>query len=267
MKHEESEAFSMDRTDGRRDGEWRIGEAAQRAGVSVRTLHHYDRIGLLAPSRVSEAGYRWYDGAALLRLEQILFFRELGFPLEEIRRMMDSPSYDAREAMRRQRALLCMQRNRMDAMIARLDRAIQGDGPAELEVFSMKEIEKTRRQYAGEARERWGGTQAWQESEARTAGYGPEAWRSVQAGMDALMREFAGVRALEPQDERVQALVARWQAYITENFYPCTDEILKGLGEMYEADERFRQNIDGAGEGTAACMARAIAAYCARRGV
>ena len=245
--------------------EWLIGDAARRAGISVRTLHHYDQIGLLHPSRVTGAGYRYYDEQALLRLEQILFLRELDFPLEEIARILDSPGYDAREAMCRQRELLCMKRRRMDAIIDRLDRAILGKGPAELEVFSMTEIEKVRAQYAEEAKARWGETSAWQESERRAQAKGAQDWRDAQAGMEALMQEFAQVRSLPPEDERVQALVARWQAYITDNYYTCTDEILAGLGQMYTADERFRQSIDRAGEGTAACMARAIEAYCAAR--
>ena len=245
--------------------EWLIGDTARRAGVSVRTLHHYDQIGLLHPSRVSDAGYRYYDEQALLRLEQILFLRELDFPLEEIARILDSPGYDAREAMRRQRELLCMKRQRMDAIIDRLDRAILGEGPAEPEVFSMTEIEKVRAQYAEEAKARWGETSAWQESEQRAAAKGAQDWRDAQAGMEALMQEFAQVRSLPPEDGRVQALVARWQAYITEHYYTCTDEILAGLGQMYTQDERFRQSIDRAGEGTAACMARAIEAYCAAR--
>ena len=246
--------------------EWLIGDAARQAGVSVRTLHHYDQIGLLHPSRVSGAGYRYYDGQALLRLEQILFLRELDFPLEEIERILDSPAYDAREAMRRQRELLCMKRRRMDVIIDRLDRAIRGEGPAELEVFSMTEIEQARAQYAEEAKARWGKTSAWQESERRAQAKGAQDWNAAQAGMEELMQAFAKVRDLPPEDERVQTLVARWQAYITDNYYACTDEILAGLGQMYTADERFRRSIDRAGEGTAACMARAIAVYCAARG-
>ena len=128
----------------------------------------------------------------------------------------------------------------------------------------MTEIEQARAQYAEEAKARWGATSAWQESEQRAAK--KQDWRDAQAGMEALMQAFAQVRDLPPEDERVQALVARWQAHITAHFYTCTDEILAGLGQMYTQDERFRQNIDRAGEGTAACMARAIAVHCASRG-
>lgn len=244
---------------------WPIGEAAARAGVSVRTLRYYDTIDLLSPSRVTEAGYRLYDGAAMARLEQILFFRELGFPLEQIRTIMAHPAYDAREAMRRQRSLLALQRTRLDAMIARLDEALAGRGTPRPEVFDMKEIERMKAQYADEVKQRWGETSAYAQSEAKTGRYGADDWAAIQAGMDERMAAFAAVRALEPEDERMQALVRDWQRYITEHFYACTDEILEGLGQMYSADERFRANIDRHGEGTAQCMTRAIAAYCAGR--
>lgn len=242
-----------------------IGEMAKRAGVSVRTLRHYDAIGLLEPSCVTQAGYRLYDQAAMARLEQILYFRELGFALEEIKAIMQSPAYDAGEAMRRQKTLLEMQRARIDVMIARLDEAMAGIGAPRTEVFDMSEIEKAKKQYADEAKKRWGDTTAYQESEKRTAHYGKADWQNIQAGMGQLFEQFAAVRDLEPADARVQALVAQWQQYITDHFYMCTDEILAGLGQMYTADERFRANIDRCGEGTAACMSRAIAAYCAKR--
>ncbi|MBE5799220.1 MAG: MerR family transcriptional regulator [Clostridiales bacterium] len=242
-----------------------IGEMARRAGVSVRTLRHYDAIGLLAPTDVTQVGYRRYDEKALARLEQILYFRELGFALEEIAAMVNHPDYDAMDAMHRQRELLCMQRARLDAMIARLDEAIGGKGTPRLEVLDMSEIEKIKKQYADEAKARWGGTDAYAQSEKRTDGYSKDDWQTAQEGMNTLMREFAVVRDLDAMDERVQALVARWQQYITDHFYDCTDEILAGLGQMYVCDERFRQNIDHNGEGTAACMSRAIAAYCAAR--
>lgn len=247
--------------------EWLIGEAAQRAGVSVRALRHYDQLGLLAPSRVTQAGYRYYDEAALLRLEQILYFKELGFSLEEIHAIMSDGGYDAKEAMYRQRALLILQRERIDAMIARLDEAVRGEGKAKPEVFRMKDIEKMKAQYAQEVKERWGGTQAYAQSEKKTAAYGKADWQNVQAGMTALMEQFAAVRDLLAEDAAVQALVHDWKAYITANFYECTDEILKGLGQMYTADERFMANIDRCGEDTAACMSRAIAAYCKMKGV
>lgn len=245
--------------------EWPIGEAAARAGVSVRTLRHYDAIGLLAPSRVTHAGYRLYDAAAMDRLNQILFFRELGFPLAQIRAIMAHPDYDARAAMHRQRKLLAAQRASIDARIARLDEALRGAPEAfdMKEIERMKEIHEMKAQYAQEVKARWGETDAYAQSEVRTKAYGPGDWAEIQAGMEARMAAFAGVRMLDARDARVQALVSDWQQYITDHFYACTDEILEGLGQMYEADERFKANIDRHGEGTAACMAAAIAAYCA----
>lgn len=242
-----------------------IGEMARRAGVSVRTLRHYDAIGLLAPSETTQAGYRLYDEKSLARLEQILYFRELGFALEEIAAMVNRPDYDATDAMRRQRELLCMQRTRLDAMIERLDEAIGGMGTPRPEVLDMSEIERIKKQYADEAKARWGGTDAYAQSEKKTAGYSRDDWQSTQEGMNALMREFAAVRDLPPTDSCVQALVLRWKQYITDHFYDCTDEILAGLGQMYVCDERFRNNIDQNGEGTADFMSRAIAAYCDAR--
>ena len=244
---------------------WQIGELAERAGVSVRTLRHYDAIGLLEPSDITPAGYRLYDEAAVAELEQILYFRELGFALEEIKAIMSSPAYDAREAMKRQKALLQMQKKRIEAMIERLDEAIAGQGAPDMGVFDMREIENMKTQYADEAKARWGGTDAFRESEKRTAAYGKADWQAIQQGMTQLFEAFADVRELAPEDARVQALVADWKQYITDHFYACTDEILEGLGVMYTADERFRANIDRCGEGTAACMSRAIAAYCAAK--
>jgi len=244
---------------------WQIGELARRAGISIRTLRHYDAIGLLAPCETTKAGYRLYDEAAMARLEQILYFRELGFALEEIREIMTSPDYDAYEAMRRQKKLLEMQKRRIEAMIARLDEAINGMGTPKAEVFDMSEIEKAKKQYADEAKQRWGHTDAYRESEKRTAGYGKAEWQNVLSGMTQIFDRFAAVRDLPADDVRVLALVEAWKQYITDHMYTCTDEILAGLGQMYVCDERFKANIDRSGEGTAACMARAIEVYLSKR--
>lgn len=243
----------------------RIGEAAARAGISVRTLRHYDAIGLLSPSTVTVAGYRLYDEAAMARLEQILYFKELGFALDEIREIMINPSYDAAAAMRGQRGLLIKQRERLDILIKRLDEALRGEETPNLEVFSMKEIEMLKEEYAQEAKRRWGDTDAYRESAARTKAYKKDDWNRIQEGMTDLMREFAAMRELAAGDARVQALVERWQQYITDHFYTCTDEILAGLGQMYTADERFKASIDACGEGTAALMSAAIEAYLSKR--
>ena len=244
--------------------ELKIQEAARLAGVSIRTLRYYDEIGLLPPGRVTQAGYRLYDDAAMARLQEVLFFRELGFALEDIRTIMTDPGYDRKEALRRHRAMLKKKRAQIDSLIDLVDRTIRGERDLSFTQFDTKEMDKMKSEYAKEARERWGHTAAYAESEKKTKGYDGQKWSSVQAGMEALMAEFAAIRGENPAGEAAQALVMRWQAYITENFYACTDEILKGLGQMYVCDERFKANIDKHGEGTAQFMADAIAAKCGK---
>lgn len=238
-----------------------VGEAAARAGVSIRTLHHYDQIGLLTPARITQAGYRLYGEEEMNRLERILFFRELGFSLEEIRAIMMHPGYDEREAMARQLALMKGKRERLDRLILRLEAAIHGETTPEFEVFDMNEIESMRQEYAQEVRARWGKTAAYAQSEEKRSAYGSADYAAMTAEMDALMAQFAAVRGQEPAGEAAQALVKRWQACITKWLYDCTDEILEGLGRMYVCDERFKTNIDRFGEGTAQTMSAAISAY------
>ena len=242
----------------------KIQEAARLTGVTERTLRYYDRIGLLHPSGMTESGYRLYDEDALRRLQQILFFRELGFPLAQIREIMDSPGYDMNEALRRHRLLLIAERDRLNGLIDLAERTLKGENDMSFDAFDRSSIDRQRDSYAEEARQRWGGTDAYAESEKKTAGYGKEQWAAIQQEADEIFAAFAALRGHAPDEPDVQALVARWQAHITRNYYACTKEILAGLGQMYTADERFIQNIDRAGAGTAQLMSAAIAAYCAK---
>ena len=236
-------------------------------GVSVRTLHYYDEIGLLKPTETTGAGYRLYGGEALARLQQILFFRELGFPLKEIRAILASPSFDAREALKNHRRLLVMERDRLDDLIRLADRTMKGEQAMSFEEFNRGEIAAARKQYAEEAEERWGSTDAYRESERKTASYTQGDWSRIQSEAEAIYRRFAEDQARRPGDPAVQKLVGEWQAFITRNFYSCTDEILAGLGEMYSADPRFAENIDRYGVGLADFMSRAVAVYCKARRV
>lgn len=242
----------------------KIQEAARLTGVTERTLRYYDRIGLLHPSGMTESGYRLYDEDALRRLQQIMFFRELGFPLAQIREIMDSPGYDMNEALRRHRLLLIAERDRLNGLIDLAERTLKGENDMSFDAFDRSGIDRQRDAYAEEARRRWGGTDAYAESEKKTAGYGKEQWEAIQQEADEIFAAFAALRGHAPDEPDVQALVARWQAHITRNYYACTKEILAGLGQMYTADERFMQNIDRAGAGTAQLMSAAIAAYCAK---
>lgn len=232
-----------------------IGEAAKRAGVSVRTLRHYDAIGLLRPCEVTQAGYRLYGEREMRRLAQILFYRELEFPLEDIARMIDTG--DEAQALRRHLSLLRAKRRRLDAQIARLETMTDAETGEEQ---GMKEYEEMKQEYAAEVRDRWGGTAAYAQSEEKRARRAKADQAKVMEEMNALMAQFAAVRDLPPDDARVQELVVRWRGHISAHYYDCTDEILAGLAQMYVCDERFKKNIDCHGEGTAQCMARAIAA-------
>ena len=235
-----------------------VSEVSRLTGISVRTLHHYDAIGLLHPTAVTKAGYRMYDDAALCRLQSILLFRELQFPLKEIKTMLDSPSFDTSEALAQQIHLLELQRRHIDELIS-FAREIQEKGvkPMAFHAFDNKDLE----QYKAEVKERWGETRAYQEYEQKQRD-----GQDFAAGTAQLMGAFAklgSMKELTPDNPQVQEQVGVLQRVITENFYTCTPEILSGLGEMYTADERFRENIDRAGgKGTAEFARQAIAAYC-----
>lgn len=230
-----------------------VHEVSRLSGVSVRTLHHYDAIGLLKPTQVTEAGYRLYDDAALERLQSILLFRELQFPLREIAQIMDSPDYDAQEALAAQIRLLELRQERL-AQILDLAREIQTTGVRKME-FSAFDTEKLDA-YAAEAKEKWGHTAAYREYEQKKPAGDP-------ADMMALFERFGALRQLPPDDPQPQAAVAELQAFITAHYYSCTNEILASLGQMYVDDERFRRNIDArGGDGTAAFVRAAIEVYC-----
>ena len=240
-----------------------ISELAKLTGVSIRTLHYYDEIGLLKPAFVNEQnGYRDYDEKSLERMAEILFYRELDFPLKSILQILSSPDYDKTLAIRRQKELLTLKKQRLERLISVLDNAEKGE--ISMSVFDKNEYETARRQYAEEAKQRWGGTDAYKESEQKTAEYSDDKWDDVNAGLNAIFADFALIKDSEtPESEAAQTLVKRLQDYITCNFYTCTKEILAGLGQMYTADERFKANIDKNGTGTADFVSEAIKVYCA----
>ena len=238
-----------------------VREVCRLTGVTVRALHHYDAIGLLKPTRVTEAGYRLYDDAALRRLQSILLFRELQFPLKQIKAILDNPGFEQSEALTQQIRLLELQYAHIGKLIAHA-RAIlnEGTGIMEFQAFDKSEIEK----YREEAKARWGTTQAYREYEERA-----RAGQDFAGTADQLMAIFAEIgalRQLPPEDSAVMEKIAGLQAFITAHYYTCTAEILSGLGEMYVSDDRMKRNIDCAGgEGTAEFVRRAIQAYCAKQ--
>ena len=237
----------------------RIKEFAKLTGVSVRTLHYYDEIGLLTPAFVDKStGYRYYDEQSILRMQEILFYRELDFSLKRIGEILSSPNYDTRKSLEEQKILLTLKKERLERLIASIDHAMKGANV--MGVFDNSEFEK----HKAEAQERWGETSAYKEHTERTKNYSKQKWNDLAAGMDQIMAEFAlCLKNGETSDsDHVQALVQKLQSHITENYYHCTKEILAGLGQMYVADERFKHNIDKHADGTAALICEAIGIYC-----
>lgn len=243
-----------------------IKEFAVLTGVSVRTLHYYDEIGLLKPSFVDEQnGYRFYDETSLERMQEILFYCELDFSLKSIGEILVSPNYDKQKAFAEQKRLLTIKKERLERLIAALEQAENGE--ITMSAFDNSEYETARQQYEDEAKQRWGGTDAYKESLAKTAGYSKEQWSDALGGMNGIFAEFADCKNCgeSVDSDTAQRLVKKLQNYITEHFYHCTDEILTGLGQMYIGDGRFKNNIDKCGEGgTAEFVSEAIKIYCTK---
>ena len=235
-----------------------IKDFAKACGVSVRTLHYYDEIGLLKPSFVDEwTGYRYYDENSLLRMQEIMFYRELDFSLKNISQIISSPYYDKEKALSQQKKLLVLKKERLEKLILSIDDAMKGK--VVMNAFDNSEFEK----YKDEAKEKWGNTTAYAEYSEKSKNYGKDKFSAISGEMAEIFSKFN--RAMKNSDadsDESQALVKELQDYITNNFYTCTKEILSGLGQMYVYDERFKNNIDKAGEGTAEFVSEAIKIYC-----
>ena len=240
----------------------KISELGKLSGLSVRTLRYYDEIGLLKPGEVKESGYRCYGGEAVERLSQIMFFRELGFPLKDIRGILESPSFDRNTALEQQIELLKLKREHLDNLITLAEGAVMlGMSRVDFKAFDTRKIDA----YMARAKESWGKSPAWQEYEAKVKG-------QTKAQQDAAARETMDILAEmgkckaageTPASPAARALVERLRAHFTEHYYNCTLEILTGLGRMYTGDGRFQESIDGyAGPGAAQFAGAAIAAYC-----
>jgi DNA-binding transcriptional MerR regulator len=248
-----------------------VGEVAALAGVTVRTLHHYDRIGLLAPSERTAAGYRRYTPADLDRLHQVLVYRELGFPLEEVATLLDDPDADPAAHLRRQHRLLRDRLERTQAMVAAVEKEMEARQmgisltPEErFEVFGDGFSEE----YAAEAEERWGDTEAWAQSQRRTAAYTKEDWVRIKEEGDDVERRFAeALEAGVPADsERAMDMAEEHRQHITRWFYDCPPGMHAGIGRMYVEDERFTAHYEQRAPGLAQYVSTAVQANAARRG-
>lgn len=239
-----------------------VNEVSKLTGVSVRALHHYDAIGLLKPTQVTDAGYRLYDDTALARLQTIFLFRELQFPLKEIKSILDSPDFNREQALQQQIGLLELQRRQLDALISFAREIIEtGVNNMDFSAFDKAEIE----QYKAEVKARWGKTAAYKEFEQKTAGQSENEQTEAAEKLMQIFAKFGKVKHLAPESDTAQALVEALRQCITENYYNCTPQILESLGQMYVGDERFKTNIDArGGVGTADFASKAIEFYCAK---
>ena len=237
-----------------------VHEVSKLAGVSIRTLQYYDKIGLLHPAKYTESGYRLYDDTALEKLQQILLFRELEFSLKDIKAIMDNPNFDQRKALEQQIALLTLKKEHLENLID-LAREIKDIGVNKMDftAFDTSKIDE----YAAQAKASWGNTPEYREFEEKSKNRTAQQEQTISTQMMGIFAEFGTMLKLDPSAEKVQSQVKKLQDFITENFYNCSDEILYSLGSMYVNGGDFTENIDmTGGKGTAEFVFKAITIYC-----
>ncbi|MEV5611562.1 MerR family transcriptional regulator [Streptomyces sp. NPDC052225] len=246
-----------------------VGQVAGFAGVTVRTLHHYDEIGLLVPSERNHAGHRRYSEQDLDRLQQVLFYRELGFPLDEVQTLLDDPQTDPRAHLKRQHDVLVARIERLQKMADAVEHAMEAQKmgiqltPEErFEVFGDKDPE----QYAEEAEQRWGGTEAYAESQRRAATYSKADWARMKEEVDDWGTRYAALVAAgtEPASDEAMDMAEEHRLHVTRWFFEVPYEMHICFGDMYVADERFKAYYDSMGEGVAEHLRDAIRANAAR---
>ncbi|MDP4169528.1 MAG: MerR family transcriptional regulator [Bacillota bacterium] len=247
---------------------YKVKEVAEIAGVSVRTLHHYDKIGLLHPGALTDAGYRLYSDENLEVLQQILFFKEIGLPLEEIKNILDRPDFDRKKTLEVHKELLLEKKLRIEKMLQTLDNTLQtlegGRKMESKELFnglSMKEIKEHQAKYADEVRDKYG-KEMTENVDKKTSAYSETDWSDIQTTTNEIYYRIIANMAKGPDDAEVQTAVGEWRQLITERYYDCTLEIFRGLGDLYVADERFTKNLNKYHENFAPFLQEAIHHYC-----
>ena len=245
-----------------------VSQVSGLAGVTVRTLHHYDEIGLLVPSERRPNGYRFYTDADLQRLQQILIFKELGFTLDAIQSIIDEPAVSRKNALLMQRELLQGALRKTSAVIRAIENAIQslegGDNMGSNKMFDGFD-EFQNKEYAEEAKQRWGDTDAYKESARRTKQYTKDDWMRIKSESEAITRNIADLMLAgkRPDDREVKALAEQHRLHIDRWFYPCSHKMHEALGEMYVADPRFTETYDKVSKGLAQFLSNAIKANAA----
>lgn len=244
---------------------YQIKEVADMAGISVRTLHYYDEIDLLSPNKQIDNSYRAYTKADIKRLQDILYFKTFGFKLSQIKILLNDDVYNRRQALEQHKENIAKRIIQLQTIWMNLDKTIADekggiimDDQERFDGFDMEAIEAHMNQYAKEAEEQYGHTDAYRQSAKRTSRYSKDDWAKISHEANQIYQGFLETMSLSPDHVTVQKLVLDWKNHITNHYYTCTNDILAGLGEMYIADERFKNNINQNGEGIADRMCEAI---------
>jgi DNA-binding transcriptional MerR regulator len=241
-----------------------VKQLARIAGVTIRTLHYYDEIGLLKPSFINENGYRYYEEKELLKLQQILFFRELEFSLEHILRMFQAPTYSPLEALAEQRMLLQMKRARLDGLLEMIEQTIEklkkGEHMSNAELFSPFDDSQIE-QYKEEVRARWGETEAYKQSHERMRSWTKQDAEQIQEESQSITLAMAALLGRDVADAEVQAQIERHFRHLNR-FYDCSYTMYRNLGNMYCDDPRFAEHYNRVAPHLAAFMRDAIVHYC-----
>lgn len=237
-----------------------VKEVSDLTGVSIRTLHYYDQLGLLPAAGHTDSGYRLYDDAALERLQQILLFRELEFPLKDIQRILTNSAFDRRKALAQQIELLTLKKQHLESLISLAQKTLTTGGTyMDFTAFDTQKIQE----YTRQAKQQWGATSAYKEFERKTAHQTAQEAANMGSRLMEILAVFGGMQHKSPAAPAVQTQVKALQAFITEHYYTCTKEIFAQLGQMYGAGGAFTENINAAGgPGTAEFAAKAIEVYC-----
>ena len=237
-----------------------VNEVSRLTGVSIRTLQYYDKIGLLPPADYTEVGYRLYDDETLQKLQIILLFRELEFPLKDIRRIIESPDFDREKALEQQIHILELKKEHIENLID-LARGVKKSGVKDMTDFTAFDTAKID-DYIAKAREYWGDTAAFKEFEEKNADRTSEENAGINTELMKIFAQFGGMKDMDPASPKVQKQVKKLQDYITDKFYKCTNTILSSLGHAYSAEGEMNRNIDKAGgKGTGEFVDKAIQIY------
>lgn len=237
----------------------KVKEVADLVGISVRTLHHYDEIGLLTPKETTESGYRLYSEENLEILQQILFFKELGFSLKDIKRIISSPAFDRKEALILQQKMLIEKRSRIDKMIVTIDKTIK-NLKGELQMTNEEKFEGINfndNPYEQEARERWGDSSV-DHAKGKLGKMSKDEQKSLAKRWEEIFHKLGDLRDQPAESKEVQTAIKEWYDFLNKNFGKYSLDAFYGLGQLYIDDERFTKNIDQYGEGLAKFMSEAM---------